>query len=234
MKCRSLQTSLTLGFGLGLLGCATSQNYRNVQLPAYAGAFFSECSGKDGSVSFELFTQNKVQQVFDADWSADADGNWGLASYSPLGQTLFHLEYSQQDQKFKQSGRPIEDLGTLTVGDHRIVSLNGHEIGLRADEVTCLLSHKLPGRWLKRIVDENNTAQETVYTIVDSGRKIHLSLDKKMKRTSDAWRATIDWSLYWGLKSMRLSVKLLRDEQALVLHSDQFEQHDIRIITQEE
>ncbi|MBC7533541.1 MAG: hypothetical protein H7318_18370 [Oligoflexus sp.] len=234
MKWRSLRNSGTLFISFSLAACATTQSYKPVQLPAFAGAYFSECTGNDGSVSIEMFSEGKVQQIFDADWTSDANGDFGLASYSPLGQTLFQIDFVQKQDSFKQSGKPLPALEKLAVGKHKIVSLDGHEIGLRSDEVACFLNHKIPQRWLKKIVAETVTANEIQYTVVDSDRTIRLSLNKHGNRSEEYWKADINWSLYWGFKKMSLAVRLLRGEQALVLHSDQFDKVDCRIVSQEE
>ncbi len=231
---RSLQNKGILIASLSLVSCATTETYKPIQLPAFAGAFFSECAGKDGSISIEIFSSGKVQQIFDADWTSDVNGDWGLASYSPLGQTMFQLDFMHKPQTFKQSGKSFADLESLAVGNQHVLSLNGHEIGLRADEVTCLLNHKIPQRWLKKIVSDVSTSKEIQYVISDSGRTINLSLNKHGNRSEEYWKADIAWSLYWGFKKMQLSVRLLRDEQALVIHSDQFQQLDCRIVSQEE
>jgi hypothetical protein len=234
MKWRNLQTSGILLLSFGIVSCATTHDYKAIQLPAFAGAFFSECSGKDGSVSIEVFSSGKVQQIFDADWTSDANGDWGVASYSPLGQTLFQLDYVQKQQAFKQTGKPFAGLDSLSVGSKQIISLEGHEIGLRTDEIACLLNHKIPQRWLKKIVSETVTANDIKYLVIDSDRKINLSLNKHGNRTDEYWKTDISWSLYWGLKTVKVSARLLRDEQALVLQSDQFEKVDLRIVSQEE
>lgn len=234
MKWRSLRNSGTLFFSFSLLACATTQSYKPVQLPAFAGAYFSECAGKDGSVSIEMFSEGKVQQIFDADWTSDGNGDFGLASYSPLGQTLFQLDYMQKQEAFKQTGKPFASLENLAVGKHKLVSLDGHEIGLRTDEIACFLNHKIPQRWLQKIVAESVNSNEIQYIVADSDRTIRLSLNKHGNRSEEYWKADISWNLYWGLKKLSLSVKLLRDEQALVLHSDQFRTVDCRIVSQEE
>lgn len=234
MKWRSPRNSGILVFSLSLAGCATTQSYKPIQLPAFAGAYFSECSGKDGSVSIELFSEGRVHQIFDADWTSDENGDFGLASYSPLGQTLFQLDYSQKQDAFRQTGKPFAGLEKLAVGRRHLVSLDGHEIGLRTDEIACLLNHKIPQRWLKKIVAETSSANEVQYVVADSDRSIRLSLNKHGNRSEEYWKADINWSLYWGFKKLSLSVRLLRDEQALVIHSDQFEKIDCRIVSQEE
>jgi len=231
---RSLQNSALSLLTLGLGACATTESYKPIQLPAFAGAYFGECSGKDGSVSIEVFSNGRVEQNFDVDWTSDLNGDWGIASYSPLGQTLFQLDFVHKPPSFKQTGKAFADLENLSVGNQNLINLEGHEVGLRADEVTCLLNHKIPQRWLRRIVEDVSDNKEIKYIISDSGRTINLALNKHGNRSEEYWKADIDWSLYWGFKKMQLSVKLLRDEQALVIHSDQYDKVDVRILAQEE
>jgi hypothetical protein len=232
MKWQSLPNKGILALSLILLGCATTQAYKPIQIPAFAGAYFSECSGKDGSVSIEMFSEGKVQQIFDADWTSDGSGDFGMASYSPLGQTLFQIDYNQKQKEFKQSGKTFPVFEKLASGDSQIISVDGHEIGLRTDEIGCLLNHKIPQRWLKKIVAETDSANEIQYMIADSDRSIRLN--KHGNRSEEYWKADIKWSLYLGLKKLSLSIRLLRGEQALILHSNQFDKVDCRIVSQEE
>ncbi len=230
----SRQSLLTLSLSLYLSSCATTASYKTVKLPAYAGAYFSECTNKDGSISIEVYESSKVQQIFDADFSADGSGDFSLASYSPLGQTLFQIDYSAKAKAFKQTGKPFEAFQNLAVDKENVLTLDGHDLGLRADEVACLLNQKLPQRWLKKIVGEESDAHKTHYIIHDADRVITVNLPKTGSKGDESWSAKIDWSLYWGFKKLSLDVKLLRNEQALVLHANQFDAVDVRIIAQEE
>ena len=234
MTWRSLQNSGILALAVGLGSCVTVESHKPVQLPAFAGAYFGDCAGKDGSVSIEMFSEGKVQQIFDADWTSDASGDWGIASYSPLGQTLFQLDFSQKKQAFKQTGKTFAGLENLSVGRQHLLSFNGNEIGLRTDEVSCLLNHKLPQKWIQKIVSQSENPNEIEYVIADGKRTIHLALAKHGNHSEEYWKANINWSLYLGLKKLQLSVRLLRDEPALIIHSDQFEKIDCRIVSQEE
>ncbi len=219
--------------GLLLTSCATLRAPRDIKVPAYASAYFAECVGKDGSVSFEVLENGKVQQIFDADWSADAKGDISLASYSPLGQTLFQLDYSTKSKAFRQTGSPAKFLEDLSIGSKSMLQIDGHDLGLRVDEIACILNHKLPQRWLKKIVDENLDEKKNDFLLIDSDRKIRLSFPKG-SRGDLSWSGSIEWSLYWGLKTLKLDMKLLKNEQALVLRANQFENLDVRIISQEE
>lgn len=235
LKIQSRPEAVLLGIAvLFATSCATTEGYKSVIIPAYAGAYFSECSGKDGRVSIEMYESERVQQIFDADWSADSNGNYSLASYSPLGQTIFQLDYTAEQRTFKQTGKTFKTFEHLSVGSSSILELDGHPIGLRSDEVTCLLNHKLPQRWLKKIIDEESDAIYTRLNISDSDRLITISLPRHGNQLDENWRVSIAWSLYWGFKKLSLDMKLLKNEQALVLRAKQFDTIDVRIIAQEE
>lgn len=225
---------LSFGFAYTLGSCATTASYKTVKLPVYGAAFFSECAGKDGSISIETYERGKIQQSFDADWNSDPNGNYSLASYSPLGQTLFQLDYDSKLKTFKQTGKPLKVLEDVKVGKQNMLEVDGHKVGVRTDEVTCLLNQKLPQRWLKRIVAESTDAQGTRYIVEDSDRTIEIYLPKAGLKNEENWSAKINWSLYWGLKDLDLKIRLLKAEQALVLHTNQFDTVDLRIIPQEE
>jgi hypothetical protein len=225
---------VVLVLGIFLTSCATTSSYQNIKIPAFAGAYFSDCNGKDGSVSIEVYEESKVQKIFDADWSSDDSGDFSLASYSPLGQTIFQLDYIEKSKEFKQTGKPFEAFRSLSVGNRNIIRLDNYELGVRADELACFLNQKLPQRWLKRIVKEEPNTNLTRYIIHDTNRVITVDLPKNGNKSEENWTAKIEWSLYWGFKNISLNMKLLRDEQALVFHSSRFDRIDVRIIAQEE
>jgi hypothetical protein len=161
-------------------------------------------------------------------------GNWGIASYSPLGQTLFQIEYDKVASSLRKSGQQAESVSKLGVNKEGVLVFDGHEVGLRADEVGCVFSQKIPQKWISQIVDEKVDKDGLAYTIVDKNRTIVLTFSKHGSHNEYSWKADITWSLFLGLQKVRVTMGLLRSEQALLLHSDRFENRDCRIVIQEE
>src|SRR6476620_6178211 len=74
--------------------CTTTQpRYVDVQLPAYASAIFVECASTNGALAFQVNRQGQTLEAADLEWAAKTNGDWGLASYSPIGQTLFQIQF---------------------------------------------------------------------------------------------------------------------------------------------
>lgn len=217
-----------------LTSCTTIPPYKKIRIPAYVGSYLGECTGKDGTVSIELSESGKIVQILDADWTTEMSGNWGVASYSPLGQTLFQIEYNKGSGSLRKGGQEAESVSKLDVSEEGILTFDGHEIGVRADEVGCILSQKIPQKWISQIISEKVENEALVYTIRDKNRTIVLTIGKHSGRNEYSWKADIQWSFLLGLQKVRLSMALLRNEQALLLQSDRFENRDCRIVLQEE
>lgn len=217
-----------------LTSCTTIPPYKKIRLPAFVGSYLSECTGKDGTVSIELSEAGKIVQILDADWTTEASGNWGVASYSPLGQTLFQIEYNKNSSSLRKTGQQAEGVNKLDVSKEGILTFDGHEVGLRADEVGCVLSQKIPQKWISQVVGEKVEKESLVYIIRDKNRTINLTIGKHGSRNEFSWKADIEWPVYLGLQKVRVSMGLLRSEQALLLRSDRFENRDCRIVIQEE
>jgi hypothetical protein len=123
-----------------LASCATIPNYVDVQLPAYASAIFVECSSTNGALSFQLIREGSTIEAADLEWAAKPNGDWGLASYSPFGQTLFQITYSKADRSYDVTGRRGEWLNDVTINSEGILRYKGQKLGLKPEEFPCFFS----------------------------------------------------------------------------------------------
>jgi len=90
---------------LGASCTTTPPRYVEVQLPAYASAIFVECASTNGALAFKVNQNGQTVEAADLEWAAKSSGDWGLASYSPMGQTLFQIQFQKQKQSFEATGR---------------------------------------------------------------------------------------------------------------------------------
>ena len=217
---------------VGLSACSTTQNYMKVSLPVVVSTSFAECGSNDGSSDVEWIKDGKLLQVFELDWNAHSNGDWAVASYTPLGQTLFQLDFDAKEKKIKQKGQAGDALAPLG-GESDILTWDSKALGIRYDEAACFLGQKLPRRWLKKIVSDESTNKFFRYRIVDSGREILATLDKSNRGGISGWKVQVEWSLYW-FKKMSLSMDYSSSEQAILIRSEQFAGPELRIASRED
>lgn len=225
---------LCLGAALASLSaCATLRSYRPAQLPAMALTYFSECRGQDGAVTFQFLESAGSSDKVDAEWVARQNGDWTLASYSPLGQTLFQASFSQSPLALQYVGRQNIWFSSLSVQKDGYLRWKGEKLGLKALEVACFLETKLPRAWLKSVVDQSAADRITRLDMAEEDRRMTIFLYPYGEGQDILWESTLEWHLYWGLRHQSLKVRKLRSG-TLELSSDDFPQMTWRIHVREE
>ncbi len=215
--------------GLCLVSCQTIQSFQDVQLPAYAGVYFSECRHQDGAVRFSIGGQGPEQERLDAEWASRSNGDWSLASYSPFGQTLLQVSYQEVPASLAVKAKEATPLQNLTLDPDGFLRFDGQRIGIKADEVACLLEMKLPRAWLKKVIAQNQEPENLQIEVDDGERKIDLKLGKHGLKQEWVWMFDVRWSMYWGLRSEALRFEL-RHGPELILSSQSYPHLSARMI----
>ena len=208
-------------FMLGVSACSTLPKYIEVQLPAYASALFTECSGQNGVLNFQFMLNGNAVESIDLEWAAKATGDWGLASYSPMGQTLFQMQFSKESQSLVAGGRKGEWLSDLTLESTGFLRFKQQKVGLRADEFPCYWSGRMPRNWLRKVLEFSQDGEGLLLRIQDQERQIIVHIAKHGGGLPWIWQSSIDWDLYWGLQHHSLQLQA-RQNKSVVLSSLNF------------
>ncbi len=214
--------------------CATTiPSYVDVQLPAYASAIFVECASTNGALSFQVNRQGQTLEAAELEWAAKPNGNWGLASYSPFGQTLFQIQFIKQSQTFEATGRRGNWLDEVSIGKDGFLRYKGQKLGLKPDEFPCFFSGHLPRHWLRQVVSYTTDSEGLNLTIQDKERLTAVRIAKHGGTTPWTWQSTSTWDVYWGLR--RESVQLQsRKDASMVLTAENLQDIECRWSPKEE
>lgn len=197
-----------------LLGasCTTIQpRYVDVQLPAYASAIFVECASTNGALAFQVNQNGQTVEAADLEWAAKASGDWGLASYSPMGQTLFQIQFNKQKQSFEATGRGGNWLENVTITRDGFLRYKGQKLGLKPDEFPCFFSGHLPRSWLRQVVSYKADADGLHLTVQDKERMTSVKIAKHGSDSPWTWQSTSNWDVYWGLRKESVQLQSRKD-----------------------
>lgn len=214
--------------------CATTiPGYVDVQLPAYASSIFVECASTNGALTFQVARQAQILEAVDLEWAAKSNGNWGLASYSPMGQTLFQIQFNKQNQGFQTAGRGGNWLDDVSVNPEGFLRYKGQKLGLKPDEFPCFFSGHLPRTWLRQVVSYKAEVDGLHLTIQDKERRTAVRIAKHGSNVPWNWQSTSTWSAYWGLRQESLQLQSRKDA-VIVLTAENLEDIECRWSPKEE
>lgn len=216
-----------------LSSCATVPKYRTPDLPAYALTYFSECRRQDGAATFFFSDQGSTLDKIDVEWVSKANADWSLASYSPLGQTIFQANYTHSPPSIQVTGRQNPWFGNLSVDREGFLRWKGEKLGLKATEVACLFAMKIPRAWLKLLVDQKAVERSTRLEMIDETRQISILLSPHGANQDIVWEFVLQWQLYWGIRQESLKFRLLRSS-GLELSSESYPELGWRMSARED
>ncbi|MCX6127985.1 MAG: hypothetical protein NTX25_02840 [Proteobacteria bacterium] len=197
---------------LQIQACSTLPSYIDIQLPAYASSIFADCSSLNGALRFQFYREGNSIEPIDMEWAAKPSGDWGIASYSPIGQTLLLIKFSKDRQNFESSGYKTEWLSDLSVSPKGFLRYSGQKLGLRPDEFPCLWSGILPRNWLRQVLAVSQDVSGMLIRIQDEERNILVRVAKHGSDLPWTWQADINWDLYWGLDRRSLHIESGRNK----------------------
>lgn len=231
---RRLTRTLALAFIPYLLNaCATMQNPIEVQLPAYASGLFVDCSSTNGALSFQFNRSGNTLEAADLEWAAKPTGDWGLASYSPFGQTLFQLKFTKASQSYEVTGRRGEWLNDVSLNQDGFLRYKGQKLGIRPDEFPCFFSGHLPRNWLRQVMAFTQDRDGLVLQVQDEERVTTVRIARHGGAEVWNWQVVSQWDVYWGLKRQSLTLQSRKDN-SVTLSSEQLKDIECRWSPKEE
>ncbi len=216
-KRRLISPAVALPWLLLAASCATTLPlYVDVQLPAYASAIFVECASTNGALAFQIMRQGQVVEAADLEWAAKTNGNWGLASYSPIGQTLFQIQFEKQKQAFEATGRRGNWLDDVAISPDGFLRYKGQKLGLKPDEFPCFFSGHLPRAWLRQVVSYKADTEGLHLTIQDKERLTSVKIAKHGSPSPWTWQSISNWDVYWGLRKESVQLQSRKDASVVL------------------
>ena len=209
---RRLLRRLTLVFATcWWASCATVPTPIDVQLPAYASGLFVECSSTNGAISFQFNRDGNTVEALDLEWAAKGNGDWGLASYSPFGQTLFQIKFSKASQTYEAAGRRGEWLNDVLIHPDGFLRYKGQKLGIRPDEFPCFFAGRLPRSWLRQVVATAQDSEGLILNVQDRERLTTVRIARHGGGSPWVWQSLSTWTEYWGLRHESVTLQSLKD-----------------------
>lgn len=214
-------------------GCATIPAYIDVQLPAYASGIFVECANTNGALSFQVNRAGNTVEAADLEWAAKPTGDWGIASYTPFGSTLFQIQFTKKTQSYEVTGRRGDWLDDVTISTDGFLRYKGQKLGLKPDEFPCFFSGHLPRGWLRQVVSYTTDADGLVLKVQDKDRATSVRIARHGGSTLWNWQSTSTWDVYWGLRRETLQLQSRKD-QSVILSAENLQDVECRWAPKEE
>jgi hypothetical protein len=185
---RSLQKSLrrivTIGWLPLLWGCASFQAEEPITVKEHWLPYFKTCTPQDGAHTVQLFRDGHLLGAAELEWIASTDNNWVIEITNNLGQRLARIagmpKPLKKQAKYPSNERvklhseslllkkwpPVEKEpdGFLVVDDHWV--------GLKGDEVPCVLSGQLPLSWAKNLIQVEEDSSQISMEFADDERTL--------------------------------------------------------------
>lgn len=198
--------SIIKSMALGILfsACVSLPKTKPAQVPQSLVRHFSFCSNLDGGVLMVISKAGKSIMAVNMDWLSKSDNSWVLEGGDAFGSTLFRLEYDAIAKTFTTTGLLSGRLDLKTHENGHLV-VDGFELGLRPEEIPCLLNVQWPKKWLSNIeqVLSNGEKESWDYLLVEDSRTLLFDFDKPYEQAS-ASRLELMWSGFAGLVNHRL------------------------------
>ena len=183
--------------------CQTTNNYLNPQLPAGLSDYFHSCSQGDGSVHMRLRKESEYLGDVNLEWFAADKKPFVYQVYEPLGRTVLSLQYDKGRKHVVVSGSWSSALPPLSVDEDGFILMDKKRIGLKYEEVPCLLRFKFPAIWLTKVTRSFADHEGVKLDIRENLRTAKLILKPSNLNKSLTACAHIEWNAYWGFVTSR-------------------------------
>ena len=156
--------------------CATQPKYLNsTVVQSQNENLFKDCIISEGSHRLELREDKEYIAGVDLDWISRKKG-WILEGYNQLGQTIGRLSYDEGAKLFYIRGQLQDRIPELKISESGYMLVDGHEIGIKPREVSCLLDSSLPSAWLNILTGHSFSNGKTQLNFVDEMRSIKVEI----------------------------------------------------------
>ena len=174
-------------------GCQTTAK-KPPALPGALAPFFGTCSIDDGAAALQLFKDGALQASTEIEWTSKSRDHWDMEILGPAGNTLATV--SRHGLYIETKGPDSRRLPSMSVSMEDHLLIDEHFTGLKAQEVLCILSGRLPYEWLSDLTAIERAKHETHLYFSDDDRKI-TTVFESFKDMDPRICTRISWSEYW-------------------------------------
>ncbi|SME87739.1 hypothetical protein [Pseudobacteriovorax antillogorgiicola] len=181
---------------LAFVSACQTTSYIEPKLPIAVERLFSTCSQGEGNVFLSVRDQGQYLFGTEMDWVANGSQAWSLEAYNSFGQTVGRVHGDLQKPGLLLS-LPAIDAGQVSVDENKSIYIQGHYIGIKLDEIPCLLTGRIPKSWQANITSYEETQKGAKLAFHHGNRNISLILND-LAKVRPSFCADYQWSEYMG------------------------------------
>lgn len=189
-SCRRLMFCLLIAVS----GCQTWQKHEAIAISHAHQELFSTCSQGDGALTAVIKNQDDTVLSAYLDWINHGSGRWQWQISDTIGRSLASVSFAP-DQGLVLAGKLSRFADRINVDHKGYLLLDGHFVGVRAQEGACLFLQKLPKAWLPLAVKKSAKEGKETYEFDDDGRTMTVAI------TEQQVCSTVSWSAFLGFKT---------------------------------
>jgi|GEM_PF-5693577 len=189
---------IAIVFGFLIQSCETTKFLTANDVPPVFLEVFEPCfprSGVNDLESVGIFG-NGVSPVVQLAFESKNEGQVGIEVAAEIGPALLALNIASR--KLEKDGIFSGIADPLSVGDDGRLLYKRYFIGLRDDEIACVIAGRLPAAWLSKITNVQKNAERQQVEIKHDGRTIQIAFDKLATPKKRSFCADISWRVAAG------------------------------------
>lgn len=177
-----------------ILGCQTLPSPKQIPFPQDIAQICKKCASRDGSIRYYSEPGSPILLV---DWVSDERAGVHAIAQNPLGQKVLELEMTRGEVNISH-----ELNRKLTVDAEGFLRVDGHFVGLKANELPCFLGFSLPESW--KNLGAFSSSQPKVVELKDERRRIEIRKLDGIKSIE----ASVMWPGFWYFNENKLRFNL--------------------------
>ena len=171
-----------------------------IPLPKHYLNFFDTCYPSEGGGRVQWFKDKAPVAEARLDWLADNKKIWQTQLSDPFGMILLDLKWAQYPPSFSQSGKFKARLPQIKVNKEGFWEANGVMLGLKAEEIPCILKGKFPRSWRDMVYKKERNQSKNILYISEQSRKIYITFKEPKGKLTEAC-ALFQWNQFLGIKT---------------------------------
>ncbi|NRA43656.1 MAG: hypothetical protein HRU09_01740 [Oligoflexales bacterium] len=216
---RALQTSVNkialLLYPLFLSSChdfSAIEPVEKIPLSRAHSSFFGSCYPSEGGGRVIWLKEKTPLAEARLDWLASPRKSWQTQLSDPFGMILLDLEWRKSPLRYHQQGKLLSKVPELKVNQEGFWEANGIMVGLKAEEIPCILGGKFPVYWRDMIYKKLDKSEQSTLYIAENSRKIEITFHKPGGKIREAC-ALFKWNQFLGIKTGEINWCIARSHK---------------------
>ena len=168
-------------------------------------SFFDTCYPSEGGRRIMWLKEEAPLAEGRLDWIASHKISWQTQLSDPFGMILLDLKWSKTPPAFRQEGKLMKKIPELAVNKEGFWQANDVMVGLKAEEIPCLLKGKFPISWRDMIYEKSEDKNTSTFYISEASRKIDISFQRASKGSKNTACALFQWNQFLGIKTGKIN-----------------------------